>query len=116
MSEELPDLRSLNTTELLDIIRRQTGLVVRRSVPHGRLVQLVEDGGMPSQEELAGTNESRKVLQLFIEKNWTQINSQLPCKGVNRGRCTIYPCPEGRHLDCYRSSREHLRLFMGVKD
>ncbi len=113
MDEGLPDPRGLNTTELLEIIRCQTGLVVRRSVPKERLVQIVEQGGMPTQEELAGTNESRRLLQVFIEKNWVQINSQLPCKGTNRGRCTIYPCPEGRHLDCFGASREHLHLFIG---
>ncbi len=111
MSDELPDLRTLNGTELIDIIRRQTGMVVRRSVPHERLVQLVEEGGMPAPEELADTNQSRLRLQMFIEAYWVQVNSQLPCKGMNRGRCTIYPCPEGRHLDCYGRNRERVEAF-----
>lgn len=116
MDDQLPDLRELNTTELLAIIRQQTGLVVKRSVPKDRLIQLVEEGTKPAQEELSGTNGTRRILQLFIEKNWSWINSQLPCKGPNRGKCTVYQCPEGRHLDCYGANREHIRVHERLPD
>lgn len=110
MSEEV-DLNILNESELLHLIRRQTGLVVKRSVGRDRLMQIVEEGGsIIRQDELSPTNETRKQLQLYIEKNWVGIQSQLPCKGENRGRCTIYGCPEGRHVDCYLSAKPHMRL------
>ncbi len=109
MSDDI-DLSRLNESELAMIVRRQTGLVVKRSVGRERLIQFLEDGGSFAPEELAGTNESRKKLQLYIEKNWVGIQSQLPCKGENRGRCTIYPCPEGRHLDCYLSALPHMKI------
>lgn len=104
MSDELPNLGDLNRTELLSIIRRHTGLVVKRQVPLERLVELVETGATPKDEELAGTNRTRRSLQDLILKNWDWVNSQLPCTGPHRGQCTIYPCPEGRHLDCYVSN------------
>jgi len=116
MAEELPSLHELNTTELLAILRSQTGMVLKRSVPRDRLIQLVEDGGKPLPEELAGTNETRRILQTFIERNWSWIGSQVPCKGENAGRCTIYPCPEGRHLDCYTANKENIRVHERLPD
>ena len=109
-NDEMPDLRGLNETELLTIIRHQTKLVLRRSVPKERLVQIIEHGLQPAPEELAGTTGTRARLQIFVEKNWEWVNSQLPCKGENRGRCTIYPCPEARHLDCFMSSSNHAKV------
>lgn len=108
--EDMDNLHLLNETELAYIIRRQMGLVVKRSVGKERLIQLLEDGGMPTEEELSSTTDSRKRLQLYIEKNWEGIQSQLPCKGENRGRCTVYPCPEGRHVDCLNAAAPHMRL------
>ena len=113
---EMPDLETLNTTELLDILRRQQGVVVRRGVTRERLVQLVEEGSRPLPHELSGTTETRRVLQIFLNNNWSQINSQLPCVGTNRGKCTIYPCPEGRHLSCYAANRENIRVHMKLPD
>lgn len=104
------DLTQMNETELALLARSQTGLVVKRSVGKERLIQLQEYGGRPEEHEVSPTNESRKRLQLYIEKNWTGIQSQLPCKGENRGRCTIYPCPEGRHIDCLISATPHMKL------
>jgi hypothetical protein len=100
----LEDLNSFNLTELVEIVRRQTGVVVKRSLSKERLVQIIEDGGLPNSSELASTNESRQTLENFITKNWEWLNSQIPCKGPNKGKCTIYPCPEARHVDCYLSA------------
>lgn len=110
VAEDMDQLHMLNVTELAQLIRRHTGLVVKRSVPKERLVQLLEDGGLPTAEEISPTTDSRKRLQLYIEKNWMGIQSQLPCKGENRGRCTIYQCPEGRHVDCLISATPHMNV------
>ena len=99
-----------NQTELAYIYRRHTGLVLKRTVTIDRLIELLTQGGQPLPEEISPTTESRKRLQLYVEKNWNGINSQLPCKGENRGRCSIYPCPEGRHLDCVNSAGGFLTL------
>lgn len=100
-----------NQTELLEIVRTNTGLTIKRGVPRERLVAIVY-GSPPTEEEIAGTAESRKTLQLFLEKNWDWLASQLPCSGANKGRCTIYPCPEGRHLDCYHAARPQIRATL----
>lgn len=110
IAEDLNQLHSLNFTELAYIFRRQTGLVIKRSVPITRLIQLLEEGGLPLADEISPTTDSRKRLQLYIEKNWNAINSQLPCKGNDRGHCTIYSCPEGRHIDCLLSATPHMNV------
>lgn len=107
---DIPDLNLLNKTELALLLKRQTGLVVKRSVSRERLIQLQEEGGSLSPDEVSPTTESRRKLQMYIEKNWVGIQSQLPCKGENKGRCTIYGCPEGRHVDCYLSASRHMKL------
>jgi hypothetical protein len=109
MSEQ-PNLLELNETELSYLYRRQTGLVLKRSVRKERIIDLLSNGRHPDQDEISSTTDSRKRLQLYVEKNWVGINSQLPCKGENRGRCTIYPCPEGRHLDCMLAAKPHLEF------
>ena len=106
MSDVLPNLETMNLTELLTIYRRQTGLVVKRSVERERLIQLVEGRVVLDPSELAGTTETRKELETFVTKNWVWINSQIPCQGTNRGKCTLYPCPEARHLDCYLAAKK----------
>ena len=116
MTSGLPDIRTFNTTELLSIIRRQMGVVVKRSVPRERLIQIIEDGTPPNPEECSGTNQTRRVLQTFLEQNWARLNSQLPCRGPNMGRCTVYQCPEGRHLDCYEAAREQIRIHIRLPD
>jgi len=108
-TEELPPLESLNTTELCEMIRKQIGVVVRRDLAKPRLIEIVEYGQAPKPEELSGTSETREILQAYLEKNWSLLNSQIPCKGTNRGKCRIYPCPEGRHLDCYLAARTQIR-------
>lgn len=121
VAEDMDILHTLNVTELAQLIRRQTGVIVARAVGRERMIELLENGGVPNPDpastsalvvegEVSKTDESRKRLQLYIEKNWTGIQSQLPCKGENRGRCTIYPCPEGRHIDCLLAAGPHLKI------
>jgi hypothetical protein len=100
---EIPELEWLNTTELLEILRRPGygGYRLRRSIPDERLIQLIRTGVIPSENELAETSKSREWLETWVQSNKTGIISQLPCRGTDQGKCTIYPCPEGRHLNCY---------------
>jgi len=98
----------MNDTELASRIRYQTGLVVKKSVPRERLVALAMYGTSPDPHEQAATNDTRKRLQLYIAKNWIGLQSQLPCKGEFRGQCTVYPCPEGRHVDCLIAAAPHM--------
>jgi len=109
MSVEIK-LESLNKTELGNMIRERRGVVIKRSVDTPRLIEILRNKEMPKPEEISPTTESRKRLQMFLEQNWATLNSQLPCKGENRGKCTIYPCPEGRHLDCYLSAEPHMKV------
>lgn len=103
------DLRYLNYTELSLIYRRQTGLVVKRMVPKERIIQFIYGQAQPTHDEVSPTTESRRKLQVYIEQNKTWVESQIPCKGENRGKCTIYPCPEGRHLDCWLAAAPHVK-------
>ena len=101
---------TLNWTELASLIRGRHGVIIKRSVPRERLLEIVASNTSPNPEELASSNESRRKLQVFIDKNWKWIESQLPCKGENRGKCTIYNCPEGRHADCLIGAGPQLKM------
>lgn len=102
------DLRLLNITELTQLLRQSTGWVVRASVSKERLASFLYGFEQPTAEDLAESTKTRISLQVFIEKNRTVFDSQLPCKGENKGRCTIYPCPEGRHADCFLAAGPHI--------
>lgn len=108
-------LEALNMTELLELIRRHTGVVVKRSVTKERLIQIITSGETPLVEEESRTTASRRTLELFIKTNWDMVQSQLPCKGDKRGQCTVYPCPEGRHMDCYLAVKPHIIATMKVE-
>lgn len=100
----------MNTTELLQILSSEKygHLRLRRDLSQDRLLYLVRTKERPNPDELAQTSDTRRRLQLWIERNWIQIGSQLPCSGPNKGKCTIYPCSEGKHLDCYLSAQKHM--------
>ena len=100
----------MNQTELLKILSSEKYgyLRLRRGIPLERLAHLVRTMERPTPEEHALTSDTRRRLQLWIERNWTQIGSQLPCSGPNKGKCTIYPCSEGKHLDCYLAAQKHM--------
>ncbi len=108
MTGEVIPIERYNRTELVEIIRRRTNLIVQRSLPIERLQVLASTTEMPRMDECAGTASSRHKLQVFVVQNWAQINSQLPCTGSTRGQCTVHPCSEGRHLDCFMSVPPHL--------
>ena len=102
------DLTRLNVTELTQLIRQRTGWVMKASVPKERLAAFLYGTEQPTAEDLAESTKTRHTLQVFIEKNWALFGSQLPCKGETRGRCTIHPCPEGRHADCFIAAGPHI--------
>lgn len=101
-----------NRTEMVEFIRRYTGKIVRRSLPIERLWELTSQGAAaaPRDDELSATNGTRVTLERFITNNWVRINSQLPCSGELKGKCTVYPCSEGRHLACFTSVPPHLMV------
>lgn len=106
-------LDDLNDTELWELARMGLSAAWRRpirllrSLPRERVIYLVESGAQPDPSEII--LESRVKLEQWIARNWEMVNSQLPCTGPDRGKCTKYPCPEGRHLSCYSAAADHIR-------
>ncbi len=100
----------MNRTELLQILATEKYgyLRLRASVPPERLAHLIRTGERPTPEEMSKTVDSRQKLQVWIDQNQKQIESQLPCNGPNKGKCTIYHCSEGKHLDCYIAAKKHM--------
>lgn len=100
-------LEHMNTTELRQLILRHTGYRVKAGLPKARLVELAAGtGATPTKAEISGTSETRAKLQQWVSTNWKLINSQIPCEGENKGRCTVYPCSDGKHLDCFTAAGE----------
>lgn len=114
MEGALVQLDELNDTELWEIARMQLSSAWRRPirlyrhVSRERVIHLIESNELPRPEEIL--LESRLKLELWVTKNWEMVNSQLPCVGPLRGKCTMYPCPEGRHFTCYASALPHFKL------
>lgn len=102
----------LNDTELWEMARVQlTGawgrpIRLKRSLPRERVIELIENNLQPATEEMV--LETRFRLEQWVAKNWEGVNSQLPCRGLNRGKCTVFPCPDGRHFACFLEAREHM--------
>ena len=105
--DEAPTLEHLNTSELLQLLKEpeRGGHRLRRSVPHDRLIHLLHTGEQPTSEELASTTTTRNKLEVWIQERWVNIGSQLPCTGETRGKCTLHPCSDGRHVDCYLAAK-----------
>jgi hypothetical protein len=103
-------LEHLNKTELIQILGNggHGNLRLKESTSRERLIQLIRSSEQPEKEEIAETTETRRRLQVWVERNWLQINSQLPCSGSLRGMCTVYPCSEGRHIECYLSAKDKM--------
>ncbi len=104
----MSDYIFMNKSELLQILAsdKYGNLRLKHSVSIERLAHLVKTGEKPTSDELL--SDSRRRLQLWIERNAAQIASQLPCSGPNKGKCTIYPCSEGKHLDCYLAAAKYM--------
>jgi hypothetical protein len=105
------DLHELNQSELLELVFIHRGYRLRRDTLIDRLIQLLEDDtAHPTAAEIPATQQTRAELEQWILKNWGMIQSQLPCKLANRGRCTIYPCTEVRHISCWTFSKSAMRM------
>jgi hypothetical protein len=106
-------LDELNDTELWELARMELSAAwrrpirLRRSLPREAVIQLIESGAPPHLPDVL--LESREKLEQWIVRNWEMVNSQLPCSGPDRGKCTRYACPEGRHLSCYSAAAIHMR-------
>lgn len=99
-------LHLCSETELLALARRQGLGRLRMGIEKSELVELVR-GAVPLRpDHLAQTTETRRVLQEFITKNWGQLRSQLP--GCD-GKCTTFPCTEGKHALCFFPNKALLR-------
>lgn len=99
------ELLRCSQTELLQIARRQGLPPLRRSLSKERIVEIVTGNDIFRPEEVAGTINSRVALQQYITKHWGVVRSQLP--GCD-GKCTTYPCSEGRHAMCFSPNAEHI--------
>ncbi len=98
-------LRLCNETELLKLATGQGLGRLRRGIPREELLDVIR-GVIPVRpDHLSTTMETRKLLQAFIEKNWGVVRSQLP--GCN-GKCTTFPCTEGKHALCLFPNKRHL--------
>lgn len=107
-------LDELNDTELWEIARMQLTAAwsrpirLSRAVSRERVIYLIESNEQPRPEEIL--LESRRKLEEWVTKNWDSVNSQIPCSGPLKGKCTRHSCPEGRHLTCYASALPHMKL------
>lgn len=99
-------LMQCNETELLWMARDQGLGHLRRGIPKPELVAIVTGQIDVRPDHLSGTSDSRAALEVFIEKNWAVIRSQLPqCTG----RCTKFQCTEGKHALCFFPNQDAMR-------
>lgn len=96
-------LLTCNKTELLCIARTQGLPPLRKNLPIETLARIVAGDLNVKPEHIAGTGYTRQMLETYIQSNFSVIRSQLP--GCN-GRCTTYPCSEGRHALCFAPNRD----------
>lgn len=104
MSDE--KLYQCNETELLWMAREQGLGHLRRGLPLETLVQIVAGEISPSAEHYSGTSATRATLQKFIWENIERTRSQLP--GCD-GKCSTFPCSDGRHAMCIHGNEHVLR-------
>lgn len=100
MSEIIPEdvaLQSCNETELLYRAWKQGLGHLRMGLPREELIGVVS-GAIPLRKEhVSQTMETRRILQDFIQKNFSKLRSQLPgCDGM----CVTFSCTEGKHALC----------------
>lgn len=98
-------LSQCNETELLHIAKAQGLGRIRRGLPRKTLEGIVAGEFFPSPDHLCGTSITRAKLEAYIRDHFAIVRSQLPgCTG----RCTEYPCSDGRHALCFRSENESI--------
>lgn len=109
MTTELDDslLLNCNETELLALAKAQGLGHLRRGIPKDVLFKIVRGEEDPAPEHFADTRHTRKMLEEFIARHWEKCRSQLP--GCN-GKCTTFPCSEGRHALCFEPNKEMVSI------
>jgi hypothetical protein len=99
-------LLQCNETELLTVARRQGLGVLHRGIPVQLLAQIVSGVAAMEPKYLAGTKETREMLEAYIFKNYSVTRSQLPgCTG----RCSTFNCSDGRHAVCFAPNAGEVR-------
>lgn len=84
-----------NETELQELIRKKTGK--RVILPRQEMIQMLE----VYEDKHSSIETSRKKLQVFVEKNLSALQTNLPCNGSNLvGKCTVYECTNFVHISC----------------
>ena len=91
-------LEHCNETELLTLGRQQGLGGLRRGMDRGLLISIIRGESAVGAEHRSEFQQTRHALQIYIQENWGRVASQLP--GCD-GKCTTYPCSEGRHAKCY---------------
>ncbi len=99
-------LWTCNETELLSIARQQGLGRLRRGIPQQELVDIIRGIVEVRPDHISVTMTTRQLLENFIQSNWGQLQSQLP--GCD-GRCTTFPCTEGKHALCLFPNKAYLR-------
>jgi outer membrane protein assembly factor BamA len=98
------DLQDLNKSELIELIKQQTGRRISPSLSNEELIAIANTGEIKG---ISATESTRKRLQVFIDKNKTLYQANLPCLGqLNEGKCTIFKCSEMRHTDCWNNLKD----------
>lgn len=87
-----------NESELLELARQQGFNPLKRGLPKSDLVAILRGERLPRADEISGTAFTRYALNVFVNRHWGRLASQLP--GCN-GQCITYQCSEGRHAACF---------------
>lgn len=91
-------LLECNETELITMAHKQGIGRLKHGLPRELLIAIVSGAMDPLPEHLSGTSLTRLQLEATIRAKLEVMRSQLPgCTG----RCTVYPCSDGRHSVCY---------------
>lgn len=91
-------LTECNESELHWLARIQGLPFLRRDIPRDELIAIVSGEVKVEQRHLSGTNFTRERLEKFIQINIDRVRGQLP--GCD-GKCTKFPCTEGKHMTCF---------------
>ena len=94
-----------NESELHWMARMQGLPILHRGIPFEELVDIVRGARPIEPKHLAGTNQSRELLERFIEKNIDRLRAQLP---MCDGKCRSFMCTEGKHMSCFVPSQHVL--------
>ncbi len=101
------DFENFNKTELIELHRIQHGRRISRSTSNQSLIEMMENGRI---DRISPKEKTRAKLQVFIKSNWSLYQTNLPCRGqINEGQCTVFKCPEARHVDCYLNVKSQIK-------